>query len=502
MKALIILVIGLIIGSCTKAKEETNIEEEQFLHSIEVSSVIEVQEALSKIKEGQTLVLLPGEYKHLKLVVRASGTSKNPIYIKSKKPGEAIITGNCKVELRGEYITLDGFLFKNGMRNSSEWRSHGPGLIAIYGSHNRVTECVVDGFNDVTNSYITTSLTPEGKAPQYCRIDHCSFMNKTTNDQVMNLNNTAKKSITGPAGIPMYHRVDHCYFYNPVKKSGNAGGGVRIGYWRKDYGRCRVDSNMFVRQNSEPEIITSKSMENIYYQNTFIDCDGTMNFRHGDKQVLLQNFFISNDTKHDAGGAFIWGSGHMIAGNYFSLRRTMASRGHAALYLNSGAKEKEHALAYNITIANNFFANNNGYAVDLQGLKDRRIPWCKEKGYTYEDPHSITFNGNIFYQESYSYDFFSTDQPAYDFGVFEKNYIYGSPLGINKKISEVLSKEDFKSKDSDGVYPLPSCCKPAEVTYRNIEGIDLDISQIASEGVKGKPLVKNDVGASWYKIYE
>lgn len=62
----------------------------------------------------------------------------------------------------------------------------------------------------------------------------------------------------------MYHRIDHRFFSNP-KKPGNAGGGIRIGYYRKDTGRCIVDSYLFMRQDSEPEIVTSKPQENVYY---------------------------------------------------------------------------------------------------------------------------------------------------------------------------------------------------------------------------------------------
>ena len=56
-------------------------------------------------------------------------------------------------------------------------------------------------------------------------------------------------------------------------------------------GQCLVDSNYFERQDSEAEIITSKSQQNVYYNNVFKHCQGTLNFRHGDNQVAIANNF-------------------------------------------------------------------------------------------------------------------------------------------------------------------------------------------------------------------
>ncbi|QZT38938.1 hypothetical protein K5X82_08580 [Halosquirtibacter xylanolyticus] len=501
----LMLVLGGIIlfNSCSDNLNEASLHELSTMSSvvspvIDVSTVAEVNNAVMTLSSGQTLSLAPGEYKDLQLVVTNSGTADNPIVIKSSLIGQAAITGNCKVELKGEHIILEGFLFRDGARLNGEWSSHGPGLIAIYGSHNRVTQCVIDNFNDVTSAYLTTSLAADGSVPQYCRIDHCSFMNKTTNDQVVNLNNTAKKSTVGDPGIPMYHRLDHCYFYNPFKKSGNAGGGVRIGYWRKDYGRCLVDSNLFVAQNSEPEIITSKSMENVIYGNTFNNCEGTMNFRHGDHQVMIHNFFISYDSSKDCGGAFIWGSGHLIAGNYFQLAKTMKSRGYAALYLNSGAKASEHALAYDMTIANNYFANNNGYAVELQGLKDRRVLWCADNGLTYEDPYDLRFTGNVFANKSFSYDFFHTDTSTGSIGTFNNDRFTGANLGITERTGMDQTPFTVAKDPTTGYYSLPTGYAPSTVSYPNITGIDLDLSLLASQGIVSRPVKQSDTGASWY----
>src|SRR5690606_2531736 len=309
---------------------------------------------------------------------------------------KVFFTGDTKVELRGEHLVLKDIYFKDGNRNPTEWRSHGPGLVAMYGSYNRVTGCVFHAFDEANSAYITTSIPANGAVPKYCRIDHCVFTEKTTFDQVINLNNRPRADKESDIlGEAMYHRIDHCFFANPPKP-GNAGGGIRIGYYRNDIGRCLIDSNLFVRQGSEPEIITGKSQENIYYANTFLNCQGTLNFRHGDKQIALNNFFISSDNKFEYGGMFVWGSQHLIANNYFNLKRTLHARGNAALYLNPGVEDSEHALAFNTLVMNNIFDDNVGYDINFEPLLERRREFATKVGRALQLPYNIILTGNIF----------------------------------------------------------------------------------------------------------
>jgi len=467
------------------------------IKTYKATSNSEIINAISKSKAGDCILIVPGEYKDIKLVLENSGTESHPIVLKAEKNGTVIFIGDVKVELKGNHIVFEGFHFKNGNRNPKEWRSHGPGLVAIYGSNNRVTQCAFHAFDEVPSAYITTSLTQQGSVPQHCRIDHCSFTDKTTFDQVINLNNTPKKSTEGAPGIPMYHRVDHCYFSNP-KKPGNAGGGIRIGYWRKDFGRCLIDNNLFERQDSEPEIITSKSQENIFYKNTYKNCRGTLNFRHGDKQVALHNFFITTDKKHEYGGMFVWGSEHLIASNYFQLNTTIKSRGNAALYLNSGTKGDEHALFYNSQITNNYFINTNGYAIDFQGLKERRKERCAALDKAYEIPHDIQLKGNVFYSKSQNKKpFFNIESPKKRNLHWSNNYTHGANLGMPKSNGVLEGKINF-NKNND--YFITSKEFPiSTVKTKSIEGLNFDIEEKANLAIFGKPLTWREVGPSWLK---
>lgn len=457
--------------------------------TIEINSAEELESKIEEARPGTSFLLNSGEYRDIQLVVESSGTKDAPVIIKAKQPGKVVFCGDVKVELKGDYITLSGIYFKNGTRNEQQWRSHGPGLVAIYGSHNRVTQCAFHCFDSANSAYITTTIPESGKVPQYCRIDHCSFTEKITFDQVINLNNTPKadKRPTAKPAIPMYHRIDHCFFANP-KKPGNAGGGIRVGYWRKDYGRCLVDSNLFMRQDSEPEIITSKSRENVYFANTFLNCRGTLNFRHGDKQVAIGNFFIGNDRQYEYGGMFVWGSNHLIAGNYFSLPTTIKSRGNAALYLNPGAKASEHALAYNICICNNIFDPINGYSIHFHPLEERRIEYCQQKQVEFEYPHDIKVISNYF-----------NSKKEYRFPLFKNDRLLTNAITWKANVSDT---DNFGMKISNGMKVTHKVTEMIALTpvmsYR-IEGIPDEIISKAEKFPTAQPLTFNDVGPDWLK---
>jgi len=467
---------------------------------IMVSTTAELQKAIGSLKpnSGIEILLNNGRYHNIKVIVLESGILGDSIVIRALNPGRVSFTGDVKVELRGRYTVLKDIIFRDGSRNQSEWKSHGPGLVAIYKSHVRVTGCLFHRFDTADSAWITTCLDEKGNVPQYCRIDHCAFIEKTTYDQVINLNNTPKRSDTGQPGIPMYHRIDHCYFTNP-KKVGNAGGGIRIGYWRKDYGRCLIEQNFFERQDSEPEIVTSKSMENIYLNNTILNCRGTLNFRHGDRQVAINNFFTGSDSKFEYGGMFVWGSGHIIANNYFSLPTTIASRGNAALYLNPGPPESEHALAYNIDVIGNIFADNNGYDIHFSPLYQQRI---KVFGSKTKIPYNIRFVGNIFFASSAKmsdYTAFYNEHNIAGLQQWEQNFYTGRSSGLTTDPKGIENKP-FEVTFADGrAYPPKDILFSGkfELRMKAIKGWDIDFDAITRAGITGKPLTRADVGPLW-----
>ena len=455
-------------------------------NSIVVNTTQDLINAVSTVKPGDTILIADGTYRNLRLSVTTDGTNNKMITIKAQNPGKAYISGNSAIELRGDYIHLSGLYFKDGSRNPGEWKTHGPGIVSIYADHCEVSECLFYDFDKANSSYISTNLDESGHVPQYCHIHHCAFIGKTTQDQVINLNNTRKKTLEGEPGKPMYHRISYCYFSNPPKK-GNAGGGIRIGYWRKDYGRCLIDHNLFERQDSEAEIVTSKSMENVYFANTFINCRGTLNFRHGDKQVALNNIFIGTDEMYGYGGMYIWGSNHIIGNNFFYLPKTMKDRGFAGIYFNCGPKAGEHALAYDMVVVSNTFVAVQGSAFNLAPMYDRRL---KAFGAETELPHDITFVNNYVSAHNKTKSVWHEENGNSSKQTWEDNVCSGLDVSGMKGWENGTAPKGISTEGLKKILP-----------YTSIEGIDLDFLKILSTPLQDKPLNKKITGPSWCDEY-
>ena len=284
----------------------------------------------------------------------------------------------------------------------------------------------------------------------------------------------------------MYHRISYCYFSNPPKK-GNAGGGIRVGYWRKDYGRCLIDHNLFERQDSEAEIVTSKSMENVYFANTFINCRGTLNFRHGDKQVALNNIFIGTDEMYGYGGMYIWGSNHIIGNNFFYLPKTMKDRGFAGIYFNCGPKASEHALAYDMVVVSNTFVAVQGSAFNLAPMYDRRL---KAFGTETELPHDITFVNNYVSAHNKTKSVWHEENGNSAKQTWEDNVCSGLDVSGMKGWENGTAPKGISTEELKKVLP-----------YTSIEGIDLDFLNILSTPLQDKPLNKKITGPTWCDEY-
>jgi poly(beta-D-mannuronate) lyase len=76
-----------------------------------------------------------------------------------------------------------------------------------------------------------------------------------------------------------------------------------------------VEKNLFDRCDGEIEIISSKSCENVYRDNTFWDCAGMFTLRHGNRCRVENNIFVAHHKK-GSGGIRVIGEDHVIRNNY------------------------------------------------------------------------------------------------------------------------------------------------------------------------------------------
>lgn len=271
-----------------------------------VSSAAEIAAAASRAKPGDEIVMSDGVWKDADIVFDAQGTKDKPITLRAQTPGKLILSGGSRLRIGGAHLVVDGLWFKDGYVASDdviELRI-GPSKDA---HHCRVTNCAITNFNPPDKKANNKWVSLHGA---HNRIDHCALIGKE---------NAGTTLVVWLSDTPNHHRIDHNYFGPRPPLGANGGETIRVGTsdWSMSNSRTVVERNLFEGCNGEIEIISSKSCENIYRQNTFLNCEGTLTLRHGNRCNVLGNFFLGNH-KPNTGGVRIIGEDHKVYNNYFA----------------------------------------------------------------------------------------------------------------------------------------------------------------------------------------
>ena len=94
----------LLLFGCSDQPETSEAETTESVKSqaIKVESPDAFNDAMSKSKPGQVIVLSDGEWKDFNMVVRGQGTAEEPISVVAETPGEVVLTGQSSLRLGGE----------------------------------------------------------------------------------------------------------------------------------------------------------------------------------------------------------------------------------------------------------------------------------------------------------------------------------------------------------------------------------------------------------------
>ena len=264
-----------------------------------MKSLSELAKRVSKARPGDAITLADGVYGGEKCNLAAEGYADHPITIRAENSGKAIIQAPLSVE--GNGISLVGLRFET------------KGKIEIRGRGCRLSRCVM---TDVRAGKWVRVL-PESRQIE---IDHCRFENKTNNRvemrgcQLMQIvvRNTGEE-----------HHIHHNHFVDiPDGKSSNGYETLQLITEGNPYdpepGDCGslIEYNLFERCNGEAEIISVKSNGNILRRNAFRDCRGALVLRHGDGNVVAENFFFG-DGESRAGGVRLQGADQVVVNNLF-----------------------------------------------------------------------------------------------------------------------------------------------------------------------------------------
>ncbi len=265
------------------------------------------------------------------------GTQDAPIAIRVASQYGVTITGSASIDISGDWVSFDGFVFKNG-RGAASYivnLSSGTGV--------RFTNNWIDGFG-VSSAECDWVFVK--KACISCRVDHNRFWNMNQSGQQLEVQ----------AAKGMNTLIDHNHFKNRlVGSTGNGFETIRMGISGDQWispGHI-IEHNLFEDCNGEIETISLKASGVQVRHNTGYRNKGFFTGRHGNQHNFTANYIIGAGVS-GVGGYRCTGEDVQVVNNYISGTSTGAVK----IYLGShdGYTSKEQ---YGYIWARNLFAVHN-----------------------------------------------------------------------------------------------------------------------------------------------
>ncbi|MBU2996475.1 DUF4957 domain-containing protein [Cellulophaga baltica] len=371
-----ILVFSLIfIFSC----KETNKSSEN--DDLLVTDIIEFNDAVKNANPGDVITLANGVWNDAELVFEGNGTFEKPITLTVEEKGKVTLEGNSNLQLAGEYLIVDGLVFKNGYTPTNAVISFRKNREEM-ANNSRLTDCVIDNYNNPERQVQDYWITIYGKNN---RIDHNHIEGKKNLGVTMIVGLDTKESRANN------HKIDHNYF-GPRPTYGNNGGEtLRIGtsHHALENSNTLVESNYFDRTNGEHEIISNKACQNTFKYNTFFECTGTLTMRHGNETLVDGNVFIGNG-KPSTGGVRVINETQTVINNYHVGLTGYRFRG--AFVMMNGVPDSppnRYVPVIDSKVNNNTFVNCDHIQLCAGSDAERS-----------QAPRTSEISGNVFYNEN------------------------------------------------------------------------------------------------------
>ena len=280
---------------------------------------------------GDVIILANGVYdSDERIDFVGDGTADNPITFRAQSPGGVVFTGGLQMNIGGDYVVVDGFHWKGGY-GASNFIQFRNGY--DYANHSTIQNCAIDGLgitdSDKADDIADGSITKHRWIVlygTYNTVINCSFMNKESAGALIlaeyAYNATPDDGVTNTRCDIVGHTISNNYFYKYAKMDAtlsNSGDSetIRIGTseFQNVNSGANVSNNYFVEADGENEIITNKSKNNTYTNNTFRRCRGSLVLRHGSNATVEGNYFLGENVD-GTGGVRITDSNHTITNNY------------------------------------------------------------------------------------------------------------------------------------------------------------------------------------------
>ena len=287
-----------------------------FINTIKAQTVTnktELQAALSNASAGSEIMLANGTWDNIFIEINKNGTASQPIIIKAQNPGSVFLTGNSRVYMRGNYITVSGLVFHNPSNLVENGSTIEPVFELNQCDNCKVTNNKIDTYNGTEAQKTLTFKWIYIVDGQHNEISHNSFVGKYGIGSIIN-DNRSKANAD-------YLKIHHNYFADRTPINGinddNDQDAIRIGTSTTSLSDSysEVYDNYFNNWSGEVEIISNKSGKNKYYNNTFRDYQGTLTLRHGNDCEVFNNYFFANNNTF-TGAVRVIGEGHKVYNNY------------------------------------------------------------------------------------------------------------------------------------------------------------------------------------------
>ncbi len=346
-----------------------------------VKDISEFNDAVSNAQPGDVITMANGVWKDAELVFEGKGSAEHPIKLTVEEKGKVTLEGASNLQIAGEYLIVEGLVFKNGYTPTNAVISFRKNKEEM-ASNSRLTECVIDNYTNPERHVQDYWITIYGKNN---RIDHNHIVGKK------NLGVTMIVGLDTEDSRENNHKIDHNYF-GPRPTFGNNGGEtLRIGtsHHALESSNTLVESNYFDRCNGEHEIISNKACNNTFKYNTFYECTGTLTMRHGNETLVDGNVFIGNN-KPSTGGVRIINETQTVINNYHIGLTGYRFRG-AFVMMNGvpNSPPNRYVPVIDSKLSNNTFINCEHIQLCAGSDAERS-----------QAPKSSEISENIFYNEN------------------------------------------------------------------------------------------------------
>jgi len=244
-----------------------------------VKNIDEFKAVVKTLQPGDKIVLANGTWTDAELKFYGKGTAEKPITLTVQEKGKVFLEGQSNIRIGGEYMHVEGLVFRNGHTPSGSVIAFRKDKEMLC-NNCRVTECVIDDYNPYERFDSDYWVEIYGKNNRFA---HNYLVGKR------NRGVTLAVRMKTEASRENNHRIDHNYFaYRPILGS-NGGETLRVGtsHYSLSNSNTLVEDNYFEHCNGELEIISSKSCQNTFRNNTFYECQGTLTMRHGNETLVI-----------------------------------------------------------------------------------------------------------------------------------------------------------------------------------------------------------------------